>query len=94
MSFDWFWETDKDHRFTFLSIERTIGRKIPRSRMMGKTRREASPDSMTPENWAIHDEALAARQPLRRLQTRTINPGTGAVLRLFSLSGRLLSASR
>ncbi len=88
MSFDWFWETDKEHRFTFLSIEKTIGRQTPRSAMIGKTRREASPDSMTVENWAIHDQTLAARQPLRRLQTRAINPDTGAVLRLFSLSGQ------
>ena len=88
MSSDWFWETDKDHRFTYLSIEKTLGRKTERSAMLGKTRKEASPDSMTAQEWAIHDQILAARRPFQRMQTRTFDHVTGEVSRFFSLTGR------
>ena len=88
MSSDWFWETDEEHRFTFLSIEKTLGRNTKRSAMLGKTRKEASPDSMTAQEWEIHDQILAARRPFQRMQTRTFDRLTGEVSRFFSLTGR------
>ncbi|MEO8385169.1 MAG: PAS domain S-box protein [Betaproteobacteria bacterium] len=88
ISSDWFWETDRSHRFTFLSVETTIEYKIKRADVIGKTRQELMPDAMTPQEWAAHDEILAARKPFQRMLTRTFNRRTGEVSGFFSLTGQ------
>ena len=88
ISSDWFWETDAQHRFTFLSIETTLEYKTKRADILGKTRRELFPDAMTPQEWAVYDEILAARRPFQRMLTRTFNRATGDVSGFFSLTGR------
>ena len=94
ISSDWFWETDKEHRFTFLSIETTIEYKTKRADILGKTRWELFPDAMTPQEWAVHDEILAARRPFQRMLTRTFNRATGEVSGFFSLTGRPMFDTR
>ncbi len=62
---DWFWETDEDLRFTYISpgIERALG--IPPEWHYGKTREDlGSPDLGQPE-WAEHLKILKARKPFR-----------------------------
>lgn len=88
ISSDWLWETDNEHRFTFLSLETTIDTKTRRSDILGKTRRELFPEAMTAQEWAVHDATLAARRPFQGMVTRTYNGATGQATGFFSLSGR------
>jgi PAS domain S-box-containing protein len=88
ISSDWFWETDNEHRFTFLSVERTIEYKIRRADIIGMTRRELMPDAMSEQEWSVHDAILAARRPFQRMLIRTFNRKTGEVSGFFSLTGR------
>lgn len=94
ISSDWFWETDKAHRFTFMSIEMTIEYRIKRADVLGKTRRELMPDAMTPQEWAAHDAILAARQPFQRTLIRTFNRKTGEVSGFFNLTGQPIFDAR
>ena len=54
ISSDWFWETDSGHRFTFFSLEVSVDLKYKRTDILGKTRWELFPDSMTPQEWEAH----------------------------------------
>jgi PAS domain S-box-containing protein len=87
ISSDWFWETDSLHRFTFLSLETTLDYKTRRAEILGKTRWELFPESMTPPEWEVHFETLAERRPFQGIVTRTINRETGKATGFYSLSG-------
>jgi len=64
---DWFWETDKDHRFTFFSesFETTLGRNP--DNMIGKRRWDVANETMEvdPEQWEAHIADLTAHRPFR-----------------------------
>lgn len=87
ISSDWFWETDTEHRFTFLSIENTLNSRTSRADILGKTRWEIFPDAMTPEEWHLHRQTLAARRPFHGVVTKTFDRNSGKVMGYFSLSG-------
>ena len=87
ISSDWFWETDTGHRFTFLSLEVSADLKTKRADILGKTRWELFPDSMTPVEWDAHKTTLAERRPFQDTVTRAFNPATGKVEGFFALSG-------
>ena len=65
---DWFWETDEQHRLTFLSERgyEIIGR--PPSQVLGRTRHEltgAEELHQNPDKWRKHRDTLESHRPFR-----------------------------
>lgn len=87
ISSDWFWETDRQHRFTFLSLDISLDYKIKRADILGKTRWQLFPDAMTPQEWKIHRKALRERRPFQGMVTRSFNLETGKATGFYSISG-------
>jgi len=58
---DWFWETDAEHRFSFISHNNDDRASEVRDMIIGRTRWELSPK----HTWQEHQAALAARQSFR-----------------------------
>lgn len=86
-SADWFWETDTDHRFSYLSddIESKVG--IPIEHLLGKSRWELATrfSNNPPGNWDKHLANLSARQAFRDFEYYVLAPkGTTY---WFSISG-------
>ena len=84
-SSDWFWETDENHRFTYLSDEIRSFDQFSDQRI-NRTRRElaADPDGDA-EMWAEHYAALDRHEPFRNfVYTRKIGDGAE---RMVSISG-------
>ena len=75
---DWFWETDADHRFTFLSSawSRLTGQSP--EQFLGKRRDEFGDRVIDPEAWRDHLATLAARKPFRNF-TYCLGSGAGAL---------------
>lgn len=67
MSSDWYWEQDAQYRFTFISRRHAVTEHTSREALLGKTRWEAAPHSLTAEQWVEHRAQLDARQPFRDL---------------------------
>ncbi len=86
-SADWFWETDTDHRFTYLSndIESKVG--VPIDYLMGKSRWELATQQSDnpPGHWEQHFAALNAQLAFRDFEYCVVAP-TG-VTYWFSISG-------
>jgi PAS domain S-box-containing protein len=87
ISSDWYWETDVDHRFTFMSFDVSFDRRTTRAQILGKTRWELFPNMMTPQEWEMHQQTLAARRPFQDILTRAFNPEGTEVIGYFSISG-------
>ena len=87
ISSDWFWETDSEHRFTFLSLEVSLDYGTKRADILGKTRWELFPNALTTQEWEVHKRALAEQRPFQGVVTRTFDPQTGKVRGFFSISG-------
>lgn len=65
-SFDRFWETDENHRFSFFSDTSDMNDKFPQKILIGQTRWEAAGLSEDhDENWRHHVEDLNAHRPFR-----------------------------
>ncbi|MEZ5593592.1 MAG: MASE1 domain-containing protein [Gammaproteobacteria bacterium] len=62
---DWFWETDADLRYTWLSDQFDVATGVPQHLVLGKTRHEVSGNTPGPAGWAEHQALLEARQPFR-----------------------------
>ncbi|WP_173984715.1 PAS domain-containing protein, partial [Magnetospirillum sp. SS-4] len=64
---DWFWETDSDHRFSWVSDEFEIVLGVPRDRLVGKRRWDVASERMEidSEQWQAHIACLSAHQPFR-----------------------------
>ena len=82
---DWFWETDSQHRFSYLSerIETVTG--IARACLLGRTRTEVMGGSLPPELVASHAADLAALRPFHDL---TYELAVDGRRRLIRVSGR------
>lgn len=87
ISSDWFWETDVEHRFTFLSLEVSLGSGKRREEIIGRTRWELYPQGMSAEDWQAHRETLAERRPFQGMVTRSVDRETGRITGFFSISG-------
>jgi PAS domain S-box-containing protein len=74
---DWFWEMDKDLRFSYFSERFTDISGVPSEWLLGKTRQESGiQDSLDPETWKSHLEDLAAHRPFRNfVHSRTKSNG-------------------
>ncbi|MGA8400258.1 MAG: ATP-binding protein [Stellaceae bacterium] len=69
-SSDWLWETDAEHRFTYLS-ENVQKLGANPSQYLGKTRFECAGDIETdPEKWRAHCEALTRHEPFQNFVYR------------------------
>lgn len=82
---DWMWETDADHRFSFVTdnLDRLVGWKP--SALIGKRRIETFDIVDDPDTWRRHHEVLDRREPFRDFTYQRIMPGGDA--RWFSVSG-------
>jgi len=73
---DWFWESDAEHRFTWLSddVEKILG--VPAAWHYGKTRQELAGDQVdfSLEPWKSHLEALARHEPIRNFVYKRVGP--------------------
>jgi PAS domain S-box-containing protein len=87
LSSDWYWETDAEYRFTFVSSLSIAVSNLPQNGVLGKTRWELFPNAFTETEWAAHRADLVARRPFRDVIARTVDPITGEVLGYSSLSG-------
>jgi PAS domain S-box-containing protein len=83
---DWYWETDTDHRFIFMS-RRTLPIGVSPDSRLGKTRREFAADAATePGKWEAHYRALARHAPFRDF-TYAVHADDGT-RRYLAVSGR------
>lgn len=64
---DWFWETDADHRFIWVSEEFETVLGVPQERLIGKRRWDVASERMEidSEQWQAHIACLTAHQPFR-----------------------------
>lgn len=96
-SFGWFWETDEEHRLTFLSDQFVAGTGIPIEQMIGRTRVELGRAAGVPEaQLAAHMADLEQRRSFRDFHYILITP-SGSRLHikvggrpLFDSDGRFL----
>lgn len=88
LSSDWYWETDEDGRFTFLSDGVSKVFETPASAYHGRSRREMARDPAEP-GLAEYARRCADRQPFRDIRYSTTSlPGVGG--RVVSISGEPL----
>jgi signal transduction histidine kinase len=83
---DWYWQTDAEHRMLPFGAaqHRHVDAELA-ERIEGRTRWDAHPASLTPQQWAEHRADLDARRPFRSLQFE-IDIG-GARFLWISISG-------
>jgi PAS domain S-box-containing protein len=88
MSSDWIWETDAEHRFTYLSdgFERATG--FPAAAALGRRRWDVPALNLAAADWARHRERLEARLPFEDLRLERSGPGGRRIVQ--SISGRPL----
>jgi PAS domain S-box-containing protein len=87
VSGDWIWETDREHRFTVLTGERTATLPVQPAGLFGKTRWDvAGADPTTDEHWGRHKADLEAHRAFRQLRYAVTAP-TGEQL-YISASGK------
>jgi diguanylate cyclase (GGDEF)-like protein/PAS domain S-box-containing protein len=65
---DWFWETDAEHRFVWMSANVAALTGVPRESQYGKTRFELMAPGTDPALIETHRRVLEARQPFRDLE--------------------------
>lgn len=84
-AFDWWWEMDRDLRFTYLSdrFEEVFG--IPPSSVIGRRRTDLSRADYGDPKWTAHLADLEARRPFRDYRTTFID-GAGKT-RHVTISG-------
>lgn len=95
LSSDYYWETDERHRLTYVTsgLENKF---FHPDDMIGKTRWELSPMSLTPAQWAQHQRDLDEHLPFRGLELyRTAADGSQAWASIageprFDAQGRFL----
>lgn len=84
---EWVWETDADHRFTYISERFYDISGVSTLDAIGKTRLEMASNSILladQEMWQRHQEQLEANEPFRNL---TYAIGEGEEKRYLSISG-------
>jgi len=64
-SSDWFWETDENHRFTFVSDKHEEVTGITAEERLGRTRRDIAATDSETTDWSKHESDLAARRDIR-----------------------------
>ncbi|MEQ8602516.1 MAG: ATP-binding protein [Marivibrio sp.] len=72
-AYDWRWETDSEHRFTYLSANLETVAGLEPARYIGRSRLEMLDEQVAAEVAARHREDLAARRPIRGFTYHLIN---------------------
>ena len=82
---DWFWETDAEHRFSWISdrVEDVTG--VPAEFHIGKSRLELAADQIEQDKWRAHLAILEVRRPFRDF--RYLRRGHDGRLQHMSASG-------
>ncbi|MEP7154857.1 MAG: PAS domain S-box protein [Betaproteobacteria bacterium] len=88
ISSDWYWETDEQHQFSFLSLQQTLLTRQKQDEILGKTRWDLFPDALKAGEWQEHRATLDARRPFQGLIMRILESGSSGAVGYFSLSGR------
>ncbi|MCW5749969.1 MAG: PAS-domain containing protein [Alphaproteobacteria bacterium] len=72
-AFDWWWEMDRDLRFTYLSdrFEEVFG--IPPASVIGRQRTDLNRADYEDPKWTAHLADLEARRPFRNFQTTFVD---------------------
>ncbi|MDW8469350.1 MAG: PAS domain S-box protein [Burkholderiales bacterium] len=74
-SADWFWETDAEHRFVWMSDSITAVTGLAPQAFYGRRRDEIAYDAnLGSARWRAHLEALARREPFRDFRYRVTGP--------------------
>ncbi len=69
VSGDWMWQTDREHRFTWIFGERIDALQIYPESLIGRTRWEvAGANPVTDDPWVQHKAELDAHQPFRHFR--------------------------
>ncbi len=82
---DWFWETDNEYRFTYLSERFETITGMERSTFIGKRRFEIAPIQPDKNTWIKHLEDLRHRRPVRDFTYWTGDDDSGG--RWFRING-------
>lgn len=82
---DWFWETDSEDRFTFLSANAALQRgttRVPNAgHITGKTRADLRlPEDRDDAKWAAYEADIAARRPFRNFEYALIDNDGGKIV--------------
>ncbi|WP_162906659.1 PAS-domain containing protein [Algihabitans albus] len=85
LGYDWLWETDKDHRLTFLSSRFSAITGQPAEVLVGRSRFELAKANLKDPFWASHRATLDRREAFANLVYRASVSG---VTRWFRISGR------
>ncbi len=86
MASDWFWETDREHRFTYLSSS-TRRPNVRDQSVLGRRRWDYADDvEEEPEKWRAHRAALERHEPFRDFAFRMRNASGEA--EYVSVSGK------
>ena len=66
-SSDWFWQTDKNHRFSWFQESTHVQNPFPKDKVLGRTRMELRTETerAAVEKWAAHLADLEAHRPFR-----------------------------
>jgi PAS domain S-box-containing protein len=85
MTADWFWETDAELRYSYMSdrMEKVIG--VPAGYCLGRTRLDLA-TGVDPQARHAHLDDLAARRPFRGFEYRFLHPS--GVERHFRINGK------
>ena len=89
---DWVWETDAEHRLSWLSPHYFALEPARASRLFGKRRWETSPDPPDANCWRLHRADLDARRPFRDFQFRSVDGDDGGP-RYVRVSGKPVFAA-
>lgn len=65
---DWYWETDVEHRFAWLSQDRVGQGAANFDISLGKTRWDITREDADASKWKVHREVLDAHQPFRNFE--------------------------
>jgi len=85
ISGDWLWETDTEHRFTYLENLSNGSRSERPDQILGMTRWQLAGSSLEERRWREHKADLDARRPFSGLEYTSGRAGKG---RAFESSGR------
>ena len=88
ISSDWYWETNTQHCFSFLSIQHTLFTRQSKDEIIGRTRWDLFPEAVKPGEWEEHRRTLDARRAFQGLVMRIYESGDRGPMGYFSLSGR------
>ncbi|WP_167730399.1 PAS domain S-box protein [Terasakiella sp. SH-1] len=84
-SSDWYWETDREHRFSYFSEQFTALTGIPQQTLLGKTRNIFAKESAMSPKWINHWDDLQNHRPFRDFKYST--PVGERILRV-SINGK------